>query len=409
MAIYQFLEDHDKTILIYSSLVASLCFMLTTLSLSHIHTQIINTMPISSLAEGGHKLCTNISLSLFLSIEILLFLIGLAGSLPLPTPSPPPHFSKFSACGLTPHKAACEYMLSSSALSSSLPQNPVELFDHSVKFSMSQALSARALAYNLSLYYAKAHSQSHLLDTINDCLELLDDSLDQLANVVNRKKTPGPTTDDVQTWLSAALTNQATCLETLENHEEKGVMDGAAQNLSHFISNTLTLYMSGKRKEAAGGHRRLLSDGRFPSWVLAPERKLLEASLGEIEASAVVAKDGSGTHESIGEALIALVSLAGGGRTVVHIKAGIYHENLKIPTKQKNVMLVGDGKGITVIVGDRNSEDGWTTFQSATVGRNSLILFLFIFYVTIILRIYVTTKFLIHLHVSFFYLIITIY
>lgn len=340
-------------------------------SLSRTHTTHTNkhTMPVSSVAEGGNKSFT-ISLSLLLSIEILLFVNGLAGSPPLPTPS---------ACGRAPYKAACEYMLSS-ARTAHLPQNPGEVFDHSVKFSMSQALSARAIAYNLSLYYAKAHTHTHLLDSMNDCLELLDDSLDQLTNVVNRKKTTDDSTDDVQTWLSAALTNQETCLETLENRKlkvEKGMMDGAAQNLSHFISNTLTLYMSSKPKGgAAGGHRRLLSDG-FPAWVLAPERKLLEASVGEIEASAVVAKDGSGTHKSIGEAIAFAVSLAGEGRTVVHITAGVYHENLKFSTKQKNVMLIGDGKGKTVIVGDRNYEDGWTTFQSATVGRNSVLFFFF--------------------------------
>jgi pectinesterase inhibitor-like protein len=328
-------------------------------------------MPISSVSVRGNKFFT-ISLSLFLSIEILIF-VGLAGSLPLPTP-----------CGRAPHKAACEYMMSSAV--TALPETPGELFDHSVKFSMGQALAARALAYNLSLYYAKARSHSHLLDTMNDCIELLDDSLDQLANVVDRKKNPGPiSTDDVQTWLSAALTNQATCLETLENRKfqvEIGAMDAAAQNLSHFISNTLNIFMSTKQKEAGGGgggHRRLLSDS-FPSWVSAPERKLLQASLGEIEASAVVAKDGSGTHNSVGEAIALVASLAGEGRAVVHIKAGIYHENLKIPTKQKNVMLVGDGKGKTVIIGDRNSEDGWTTFQSATVGRDLLLFFLSFFF-----------------------------
>ncbi|WP_198668982.1 pectinesterase family protein, partial [Homoserinimonas sp. OAct 916] len=47
---------------------------------------------------------------------------------------------------------------------------------------------------------------------------------------------------------------------------------------------------------------------------------------------------------------------------------GTHNEYIKIPTKQKNVMLVGDGKDKTVIVGNRNSEDGSTTYNSATVG-----------------------------------------
>ncbi len=319
--------------------------------------------------------CT-VSLSFILSFQIL-FLLGLAKSLPTPLPS---HFSNFSnahiysACSRLPYKAACETMLSSTL--SSPPQTPVELFDHSVKFIIDHAYSARSLAYNLSLYYGK--TQSHLVGGMNDCLELLDDTLDQLDNVANHKQTPS-TTDDVQTWLSAACTNQQTCLESLENYKvkvEKDEMDSTIQNLNHFISNTLTLYVSTKPIKRSGHRRLLLSDG-FPSWVSMKERKLLHGSVGdEIEANAVVAKDGSGTHKSIGEALALVASLAGGGggRTVIHVAAGTYHENIKIPTKQKNVMLVGDGKGKTIIVGDRSNEGGWTTFQSATVGKNSLLL-----------------------------------
>ncbi|KAG0494421.1 hypothetical protein HPP92_005415 [Vanilla planifolia] len=33
---------------------------------------------------------------------------------------------------------------------------------------------------------------------------------------------------------------------------------------------------------------------------------------------------------------------------------------------------MGDGKGKSVIVGSRNSEDGWSTYQSATVGNNAV-------------------------------------
>nr|POE73849.1 putative pectinesterase/pectinesterase inhibitor 35 [Quercus suber] len=302
-------------------------------------------------------------------MKILLFL-GLASSLPTPSPS---HFSKFSdadifsACKRTPHKAACESMLSSTLLSA-LPETPEELFVLSVKFSMDRAYLARALAYNLTLNYEKSRS-NYITSGMNDCLELLDDTLDQLTNVVNNNtnQQTQTTTDDIQTWLSAACTNQETCLESIENDKievEKGVMDSTIQNLSQLISNTLTLYMSSKTSIIRGGNRRLLYDD-FPSWVSVSERKLLHASMGEIEVSAVVAKDGSGTHKTIVEALEA--SMEGGGRTVIHVQAGTYHEYIKIPTKQKNVMLVGDGKGKTVIVGDRSHGGGWTTFQSATV------------------------------------------
>ena len=205
---------------------------------------------------------------------------------------------------------------------------------------------------------------------------MLDDTLDQLTNVVinnNNNQQTQTTTDDIQTWLSVACTNQETCLEILENDKievEKGViLDSTIQNLSQLISNTLTLYMSSKTSIIRGGNRRLLYDD-FPSWVSVSERKLLHASMGEIEVSAVVAKDGSGTHKTICKALKA--SMECGGRTIIHVQAGTYHECIKIPTKQKNIMLVGDGKGKTVIVGDKSNGGGWTTFQFATVGKISL-------------------------------------
>lgn len=232
---------------------------------------------------------------------------------------------------------------------------------------------------------------------MNDCLELLDDAIDLLDNVMMTSLLK-PNDDDVQTWLSAALTNQETCLESLKKDKfkvEKDIMDATARSLSQFISNSLALLVlvdsssnsaSGSEhlsphtgpKEAkhANPNRRLLaSDNNFPTWVLAAERKLLEGSAGEIEAHAVVAQDGSGTHRSIGEAVEGLLLIGSlesdtGGRSVIHVKAGTYHEYINIPTKQKNVMLIGDGVGKTIIVGNRNSDDGWTTYKSATVGKN---------------------------------------
>lgn len=151
-------------------------------------------------------------------------------------------------------------------------------------------------------------------------------------------------------------------------------MAASAKTLSRLIGNSLSLFLSAKTEPDnnlnGGGGRRLLSEGRdFPAWLPAADRKLLEASVEEIEPHAVVAKDGSGTHGSIAEALELAASMASGGRTVIYVKAGTYNEYIKIPSKQKNVMLVGDGKGKSVIVGSKNSEAGSTTYNSATVGK----------------------------------------
>jgi len=56
---------------------------------------------------------------------------------------------------------------------------------------------------------------------------------------------------------------------------------------------------------------------------------------------------------------------------VIHVKAGRYEKSVTISSKQKNVMLLGDGKGKSVIVGHKSAGEGYTTYASATVGTCS--------------------------------------
>ncbi|KAK1592270.1 hypothetical protein Q3G72_022067 [Acer saccharum] len=280
-----------------------------------------------------------------LSLIVLFFLISdLSNASPFPS-----QFSKFSRQANSTTSTSSETLKISKGV-----------FDESVRLSMREAESGRALASNVILS-SKYKTQMHMVAGINDCIELLDDTLDLLSNIIITNINHE---DDVRTRLSAAITNQETCIESLDKYKlqvEKGIIKSMVQKLSHSITSSLALYMSMSK-----------SDNHFrnATWKLSSaELKLLDANIEEIQVHAVVDKHGSssGTHKTIGEAIGVAASLAGEGRTVIHITAGIYHENIKIPTKQKNVMLIGDGKGKTVIVGDRNSEDGWTTFQSATV------------------------------------------
>lgn len=63
-------------------------------------------------------------------------------------------------------------------------------------------------------------------------------------------------------------------------------------------------------------------------------------------------------------------------RFVIYIKAGAYMENVEVIRKKTNLMFVGDGIGKTVVKASRNVVDGWTTFQSATVGMYSFCYYL---------------------------------
>ncbi|KAH9306479.1 hypothetical protein KI387_010883, partial [Taxus chinensis] len=54
-------------------------------------------------------------------------------------------------------------------------------------------------------------------------------------------------------------------------------------------------------------------------------------------------------------------------RYVIHIKRGVYQENVEVHKNKHNLMFIGDGKDVTVVTGNRNVRDGFTTFHSATV------------------------------------------
>nr|CAD1821834.1 unnamed protein product [Ananas comosus var. bracteatus] len=82
------------------------------------------------------------------------------------------------------------------------------------------------------------------------------------------------------------------------------------------------------------------------------------------KANLVVAKEGSGDYTTISAAVAASAKLRSGtSRYVMHVKAGIYNENVQITESTKNLMLIGDGIGATIVTSSRNTKDGSTTFR----------------------------------------------
>ncbi|PAN41703.1 hypothetical protein PAHAL_8G064700 [Panicum hallii] len=295
--------------------------------------------------------------------------------------APPWGVNVSAICLSTPYPSACETALSSPASGSA--RDP---FAASVQFAMARAASARTLARNLS----GASSSSRRLRSAppsgaEDCAELLDISLDQLGDAL---AAAAGDADGVTTWLSAALTNQGTCVDSLAADTVSAGRDAVRARVSaltQFIATALALHVNKLNADARGGGGSPPPSGAptptppaFPSWVTEHDRKLLEASAGAtsgVTVDAVVALDGSGTHRSINEAIAAVTAAngggrrvgGGGGRKVIHVKAGRYEESVSISSKQKNVMLMGDGKGKTVIVGHKSAADGYTTYATATV------------------------------------------
>ena len=55
----------------------------------------------------------------------------------------------------------------------------------------------------------------------------------------------------------------------------------------------------------------------------------------------------------------------------------IYNEYVSIESNKKYLMMIGEGINQTVITGNRSVVDGWTTFNSATFSKPTIILSFF--------------------------------
>ncbi|KAL5995806.1 hypothetical protein ACLOJK_025876 [Asimina triloba] len=222
-------------------------------------------------------------------------------------------------------------------------------------------------------------SQHPRFSSIGRCLELMDMSVKRLNQSLSALKAFRPhNKPDVQTWLSAVLTFQETCKDAVKDNDHlPGDGDQAAaavrisgqmDHLSKLASNALALVnriSSHHQEDIPDSH--VASGGVFPTWVYRRDRKLLQSSGGGgggMAANAVVAKDGTGDYKSIAEAIDA-ASAAHGGRFVIHVKAGFYKE--KIHVKNDNIVLIGDGKYVTVISNDDSQNAGSSLVGSATV------------------------------------------
>ncbi|KAI3735159.1 hypothetical protein L6452_14647 [Arctium lappa] len=84
---------------------------------------------------------------------------------------------------------------------------------------------------------------------LKDCVELLSDSVYELKRSLEEMNQPGSKSlrlvmSDLQTWVSAAMTNEDTCIEGFANTKMKNVVRGKIVNVAHLTSNALALINS---------------------------------------------------------------------------------------------------------------------------------------------------------------------
>ncbi|KAF8106992.1 hypothetical protein N665_0129s0061 [Sinapis alba] len=227
--------------------------------------------------------------------------------------------------------------------------------------------------------------------------------------------------DQLKQWLTGVYNYQTDCLDDIQEDDlRKTIAEGIASSkiltgnaidifhtvvsamakidakVDDFKNMTSGIFTPSDKGSAPGGKeatpvdtpvadpdgpsRRLLEDlddVGVPTWVSGADRKLMAAAGrgqrgggggARIRATYVVAKDGSGQFKSIQQAVNACPD-KNPGRCIIHIKAGIYREQVIIPKKKNNIFMFGDGARKTVITYNRSVglSSGTTTSTSGTV------------------------------------------
>ncbi|KAK7294535.1 hypothetical protein RJT34_17424 [Clitoria ternatea] len=287
-----------------------------------------------------------------------------------------------SACSSTFYPELCFSAISSE------PNVTHKVTSHRDVIHLSLDVTTRAVEHNF-FTVQKLISSSHTRLTerektaLHDCLETIDETLDELKkaqdelNLYPNKKTLYQHADDLATLISAAITNQVTCLDGFshENADKKvrKVLEEGQVHVEHLCSNALAMTKNMTDTDIANYEEKMKVDkknGRklleveWPEWISAADRRLLQAST--VTADVVVAADGSGDFKTV-TAAVAAAPEKSSKRFVIKIKAGVYRENVEVPKKKTNIMIIGDGRTNTIITASRNVVDGSTTFHSATV------------------------------------------
>ncbi|KAH7546993.1 hypothetical protein FEM48_Zijuj01G0259900 [Ziziphus jujuba var. spinosa] len=285
-----------------------------------------------------------------------------------------PAMSLKAVCDVTQYPNSCFSSISS--LDSSNTTDPEVLFKLSLRVAASEL--SKLVRYPNQLI-AKTNDV-RVKEALGVCQTVFEDAVDRLNESISTmevgeggKILSESKIDSIKTWLSTAITDQETCLDALKDLNSTQLVKDLStvmQNSTEFTSNSLAIVAKILGLLTSFNipiHRRLLGynyDGGFPDWVSPGDRRLLQEK-NVTTVHLTVAKDGTGTNRTIQEA-VAAVPKKSPTRYVIHVKEGVYVENVELDKSKWNVMLVGDGKDKTIISGGKNFVDGTPTFATAT-------------------------------------------
>ncbi|KAH9678323.1 PMEI domain-containing protein [Citrus sinensis] len=150
-----------------------------------------------------------------------------------------------TSCSSTTYPTLCYKSLARHA---SLIQTSPKLLAHAslnVTLAMAKSTSAVMLKISKSLGMKPREAEA-----MQDCLEELSDSVDELRKSIGemgliKASNFELTMNDIQTWVSAALTDETTCSDGFEKNTVNGkVVRGQIVKIAHMTSNALALINS---------------------------------------------------------------------------------------------------------------------------------------------------------------------
>uniref|UniRef100_A0A7N0SZF2 Pectinesterase n=1 Tax=Kalanchoe fedtschenkoi TaxID=63787 RepID=A0A7N0SZF2_KALFE len=290
--------------------------------------------------------------------------------------------SAAAICKSTPDPAYCKTLLPRTSNSSA------NIYDYG-RFSVRKSISqARKFSSIINKYLArKSQLSTPAVRALEDCKYLADLNLDFLTSTFSTvsstsRTLPSLKAEDVQTLLSAILTNQQTCFDGISSTTSAWrVRNGITQPISNdtkLYSVSLALFTRGwvpERKNKKHSTTRNVRQGAKMYETLT-KRNLLQATGDDsddggevlVREMVTVSQDGTGNFTTITDAVNAAPNntQAGNGYFLIYVTAGVYEEYVVIAKNKRYLMMIGDGINQTVVTGNRSVVDGWTTFNSAT-------------------------------------------
>ncbi|KAH7283740.1 hypothetical protein KP509_34G021900 [Ceratopteris richardii] len=270
-----------------------------------------------------------------------------------------------SACKATLFPNECQASLGSDN-SSIVATSADSLVSSSIVLARTEIMSLRLRSQDL----LQASHNINLTTAAEECVYLLGRAasfLDKSKATAFNQQLPWQVAD-AQAWTSAALTYVNDCRSALSYVNTTSTIGNVMSQLSHAImitSNALSML------DAYRAFRNNITLWSPPTKLTVFEA--VEPPPEDVSGdwwtkpALTVSLDGSGDYSTVQAAVDAAPE---GAVTwfVIHVRAGVYHERVNIPSTKTRLALIGDGMGKTVITGDYNAQmQGVTTYDSATV------------------------------------------